>query len=91
MQRDRLRLWVSNWADKTVARVDAKTAKLIVTVPVGPADTEGVIACSKEAVWMTSGAEGNKVVRIDPQTNTVIAEIQVPDGSHTIDFGEGAI
>ena len=84
-------LWVPNCGDKTVARVDAKTAKLIATIPVGPADSEGGIVCSKDAVWMATGKDGDKVVRIDPKKNVVVAEIEVPPGSHTVDFGEGAV
>ena len=82
-------LWAPNCGDKTVARVDAKSAKLVATIPVGPADSEGGIACSKDAVWMATA--GDKVVRIDPKKNRVAAEVEVPTGSHTVDFGEGAV
>ncbi len=84
-------LWAPNCGDKTVARVDAKSAKLVATIPVGPANSEGGIACSKDAVWMASGNDGDKVVRIDPKKNQVAAEVNVPPGSHTVDFGEGAV
>lgn len=84
-------LWAPTCGDKTVARVDAKTAKLITSIPVGPANSEGGITCSKDAVWMATGTDGNKVVRIDPKKNAVAAEIDVPEGSHTVDFGEGAV
>lgn len=84
-------LWAPNCGDKTVARVDAKTAKLIATVPVGPANSEGGIACSKDAVWIATGEAGDKVARIDPKTNSVAAQVDVPAGSHTVDFGEGAV
>lgn len=84
-------LWAPNCGDKTVARVDEKTAKLTATIPVGPANSEGGIACSKEAVWLATGEAGDKVARIDPKTNRVAAEVAVPAGSHTVDFGEGAV
>ena len=84
-------LWVPNCGDKTVSRVDAKTAKVIATIPVGPANSEGGITCSKDAVWLPTGATGNKVAKIDPKTNKVVAEVDVPEGSHTADFGEGAV
>lgn len=84
-------LWAPNCGDNTVSRVDAKEAKVIATIPVGPANSEGGIACSKEAVWMTTGAAGDKLVRINPKTNKVVAEIKVAEGSHTTDAGEGAV
>ncbi len=84
-------VWAPNCGDKTVARGDNKTAKLVATIPVGPADSEGGIACSNGAVWMATGEAGDKVVRIDPKTNKVAAEIPVAAGSHTVDFGEGAV
>jgi virginiamycin B lyase len=84
-------LWAPNCGDNTVSRVDAKSGKVLATIPVGPANSEGGIACSKDAVWMTTGAAGDKLVRIDPKTNTVVAEVKVAEGSHTTDFGEGAV
>ena len=84
-------LWAPNCGDNTVARVDNKSAKLVATIAVGPADSEGGITCSKDAVWMVTGAAGDKVVRIDPKKNAVVAEIAVAEGSSTTDFGEGAV
>ena len=83
-------LWVPNCGDKTVSRVDTSTNRVVATIPVGPSDSEGGIACSRNAAWMTTG-DGSKLVRIDPKTNTVVAEVTVPVGSFTTDFGEGAV
>ncbi|MEZ5403221.1 MAG: YncE family protein [Bryobacteraceae bacterium] len=84
-------VWAPTCGDKSVARVDARTNTLIATIPVGPANTEGGIACSKDAVWLATGEDGSKVVRIDPKKNAVTAEVAVAAGSHTVDFGEGAV
>ncbi len=84
-------LWVPNCGDKTVSRVDEKSEKVVATIPVGPANSEGGIAVSKDAVWMATNEAGDKVVRIDPKKNKVVAEIAVVPGSHTVDFGEGAV
>lgn len=84
-------LWAPNCGDNTVSRVDAKEAKLLATIQIGPANSEGGIACSDDAVWMTTGTAGDKLVRIDPKTNAVVAEVKVAEGSHTTDFGEGAV
>lgn len=84
-------LWAPLCGDKAVARVDEKTEKVVATIPAGPANSEGGITTSKDAVWMASGEAGDKVVRINPKTNKVVAEIPVAAGSHTVDFGEGAV
>ncbi len=84
-------LWVPNCGDMTISRVDEKSEQVVASIPVGPANSEGGIACSKDAVWMATNEAGDKVVRIDPKTNTVAAEIPVVAGSHTVDFGEGAV
>jgi YVTN family beta-propeller protein len=71
--------------------VDEKTEKVVATIPVGPANSEGGITTSKDAVWMATGEAGDKVVRIDPKKNKVVAEIAVAPGSHTVDYGDGAV
>jgi virginiamycin B lyase len=84
-------LWAPLCGDKAVARVDEKTEKVVATIPVGPANSEGGITTSKDAVWMATGEAGDKVVRIDPKKNKVVAEIAVAPGSHTVDYGDGAV
>ncbi len=84
-------VWVPNCGDNSLSRVDAKENKVTATIPVGPANTEGGLACSRDSVWMASGAKGETVVRIDPDTNKVVAEVVVPEGTYTVAFGENAI
>lgn len=84
-------LWAPLCGDKAVARVDEKTNTVVATIPVGPANSEGGITTSKDAVWMATGEAGDKVVRIDPKKNKVVAEIPVAAGSHTVDYGDGAV
>lgn len=75
---------------KGFARVDMKTNKVIATIPVGPADSEGGVTVSKDAVWIVSDAKG-VLSRIDPKTNKVVAEITVPAGSVAVEYAEGAV
>lgn len=63
-----------------LARVDEKTNQVIATIPVGPADSEGGVATSRDAVWIVSDPKG-VLSRVDPKTNKVVAEIPVPAGS----------
>ncbi len=75
---------------KGLARVDMKTNKVVATIPVGPADSEGGVTVSKDAVWILSDAKG-VLSRIDPKTNQVKAEITVPAGSVAAEYSEGAV
>jgi hypothetical protein len=75
---------------KGLARVDIKTNKVVATIPVGPADSEGGLTVSKDAVWIVSDKKG-VLTRIDPMTNKVAAEITVPAGSVAAIFAEKAI
>ena len=43
-----------------------------------------------ESIWIVTDANGT-LARIDPATNSVVAEIYVPSGSYGIAFGDGAI
>ena len=84
-------IWVPLCGDQAVARVDEKTEKVVATIPAGPANSEGGITTSKDAVWMASGEAGDKVVRINPKTNKVVAEIPVAAGSHTVEIGRAHV
>lgn len=88
---DRNRERPADFTNSGVARVDVKTNKLIAFIDAPPANSEGGIAASPEAVWIASGAEGDKVLRINPTTNKVEKEIAIVAGSHTVDYGEGAV
>ena len=50
-----------------MSRIDIKTNTVVATIPLGPADSEGLIAASPDAVWMLTDKAG-KLSRIDPAT-----------------------
>jgi virginiamycin B lyase len=84
-------VWVPLCGDKALARVSIKDNKLEATIPVGPADSEGGIAASKDAVWLPSDKVAGVLSRINPKTNKVVAEVKVPKGSIAAVFGDNAI
>lgn len=84
-------IWVPNCTDKTVSRVDMAMLKTVATIPAGPAQSEGGIAASEEAVWMATDLEKGTLVRIDPKTNSVTAEIDIAPGSTGVAYGEGFV
>ncbi len=79
-----------NGAKPALARIDAKTRQIVTVIPVGPANSEGGIFAGPEAVWMLTDMKG-VLVRIDPETNTVAAEIEVAPGSVAPVWADGAV
>ena len=83
-------IWVPNCGDKTLSRIDVKTNQVVATIPLGPADSEGGIDTSPDAVWMLTDKKG-VLTRIDPATNKSIADIPVTPNSASCIYAEGAI
>ena len=83
-------LWVPNCGDKAISRVDLKTSEITATIRTGIGQSEGSIVAGAESVWIVTDDKGT-LARIDPATNTVVAEVYVPSGSYGIAFGEGAV
>ena len=83
-------VWVPNCADKTVSRIDIRTNQVVATLPFGPANSEGLVAVSADAFWMVS-PPGDKLLRIDPKTNLLTAEIAVATGSVSCIFADRAL
>jgi virginiamycin B lyase len=83
-------VWSPSCIDKTLVRVDIGTNAVVATIPVGPAESEGGIAASEDAVWLVTDPAG-KLSRIDPKTNMVAATIDVPAGSAAVQYGDGAV
>src|SRR5581483_11653822 len=83
-------LWVPLCGDQALARVDLKEGKVTATIPLGIGDSEGGLATGAGSLWLVTDKKGT-LVRLDPATIKVVAEIQVPAGSFTVAFGEGAV
>lgn len=95
-------LWVPNCGERgkpgeppptssqSVSRVDLKSGKVVATLPLTIGHSEGGLATGAGSVWMMIDARGT-MVRIDPATNKVVAEIYVAPGSFAVAFGEGAV
>ena len=83
-------LWVPLCGDHALVRVDLKTNKITASIPTTIGDSEGGIAAGAESIWIVTDKKGT-LARIDPATNKIVAEIEVPAGSYTPAFGEGAV
>ena len=75
-------VWTASGAD--VVRIDPATAQIIHTIPTPDGyDVTEVDGSNDDAIWATV-KEANKVFRIDPKTNTVVAEIDAGLYAHGI-------
>ena len=83
-------IWVPICSDGSVQRVDAKSQKIIASIPSGVANTEGGITAGGGSIWMPSDAAG-VLSRIDPASNKVVSKISIPGGSFTAAFDAGSV
>ena len=72
---------------KGLQRIDPKTNKVTATLAIGPALSEGGLTANADSIWMLTDMKG-LLARIDPDTNRMVAEIQVPTGSSVVVLGE---
>jgi len=85
-------LWLADCTEKTVNRIDIRTAKRTAIIKTGLASPDGEmnVASGAGSIWVASDKTG-LVARIDPSTNKVIALVTVEPGSCYLAFGEGAL
>ena len=84
-------VWVPLCGKKpSLARVDARTNKISIILPIDPAGTEGGITASSDSVWIVTDENGT-LSRIDPTTNTVRQKISIPPGSYNPLFSDGIV
>lgn len=83
-------VWVPICSDGSVQRVDAKSEKVVASIPSGVANTEGGITAGEGSIWMPSDTAG-VLSRIDPATNKVVSKIAIPAGSFTAAFDGGSV
>ena len=83
-------LWVASCADKTLLRIDPKTAKVTNTVESGVGGAPGGLAASGDSVWLLTD-DKTTLSRIDPEQNSVVGELRLPVGCRNLTFGETAL
>ena len=83
-------LWIPSCKPHTLIRADIATGKILATIPIGPADSEGGITIGAGSVWLMTSASGD-LARIDPATNSVIATIPTAPGSFCPLFADGFV
>lgn len=80
-------VWVSS---SEVTRIDPQSNQILTTIPFAPLTTLNGLAAGVGSVWVSNGEEG-KVYRIDPNTNQVVAEIEVEQWASQIVTTQDAV
>ena len=84
-------LWVPLCANPNVlARVDLQTHAVRLVPGVGPADREGGITTSRDAVWLVTDARST-LTRIDPATGRIRQRVRIAPGSYNPLYAGGAL
>ncbi len=80
-------LWVSNFRDATIARVDPATNRVTGRIKVGPQPCG--VAIGADALWVDGYGNGD-VERVDPVAMKVVARIPVGPSLWDVEFGAGS-
>lgn len=85
-------LWVADCQERTLNRIDLKTAIMSAVIATGIASPDGElnVVAGAGSVWVASDAKG-VVVRVDQTTNRVTASVRVDPGSCYLAFGYGSL
>ena len=93
-------VWVTNWWDNSLSRIDPVANTVLSVVPVamtGNAGPESIVS-GAGSLWITTsefdttGAPvPGSVLRIDPANGAVLATIPVGSGAYDITFGYGSV
>lgn len=84
-------LWVVDCRNRTLVRINRATATIEATIATGVADASGELSIASGAgsIWLMTDTSG-VLSRIDPATNSVIAQIPVKSRSFAVVFGFGS-
>ncbi|HEY4085289.1 MAG TPA: hypothetical protein VGM43_05085 [Bryobacteraceae bacterium] len=83
-------LWVATCGAQTLTRIDQKTSKVIVSLPIGVGDAMTGLAATTDSVWMFTDNK-TTLARIDPVQNKVVGELRIPVGCNNLAFGEASL
>jgi outer membrane protein assembly factor BamB len=103
-------VWVTSASYGTLSRIDPQTDKVVANIEVGRGAVDIATDERSGAVWIAGlylpknyegygrpeSSEDNRLIRLDPETNRVVAQIPIradsPDGgAQSVAVGEGAV
>ncbi|HEX7159210.1 MAG TPA: hypothetical protein VF214_09365, partial [Edaphobacter sp.] len=82
-------VWVPSCGAHKLLRLDESTGKVTAEIDADPANSEGGITIGDGSVWMV--VKPSTLVRVDPATNAIISQLELPSGSENPAFGDGFV
>lgn len=82
-------LWIPSCGSHRLIRLDPSTGKSIAEIGTDPANSEGGITVGAGSVWMV--IKPANLVRIDPRSNSIVANIALPSQSENPTFANGFV
>jgi YVTN family beta-propeller protein len=87
-------VWVINFTDQTLSRIDASTGEVLANPAVGGTPTG--LALGAGAVWVTTGfglasGETGSVIRFNARTGRAEGRVDVGSGAEALAFGQDAL
>ena len=83
-------LWVANFEDDTVTRIDVAAGKPAATTAIPVGDGPVAVAVGEGGIWVANQL-GHTVSRIDPDSNDVVATIAVGNEPGGVAAGAGSV
>jgi streptogramin lyase len=82
-------IWIPSCGAKKLLRVNETTGKTIAEISADPANSEGGITTGLGAVYLV--VKPSTLLKVDPETNTVVAKLDLPSESENPFFGNGFV
>ncbi|HEU0275048.1 MAG TPA: PQQ-binding-like beta-propeller repeat protein [Candidatus Udaeobacter sp.] len=85
-------LWIplcENDKGTSLVRIDAATNRVVATLQIAPANSEGGITSSRDSLWMATG--DTELSRIDPSSGKVRQRVTVASGSQNPTYADGLV
>jgi hypothetical protein len=85
-------VWIplcANDKGTSLVRINAATNRIVATLPIAPANSEGGITVSPDAVWMATA--NSELSGIDPATGAVRRRVRVAAGSQNPVYAAGMV
>ena len=83
-------VWVANCGNGTLVRTEPKSGKIEATLNTGVGAVHYGIAATSDSIWLL--ADGKTTLSsIDPETNSVVAEVRLPSSCMNLQFAETSL
>ncbi len=83
-------LWVPNCEKHELTRIDQKSGEVKATISTGVSGASDSLISTADSVWLLADQK-TSLLRIDPDDNTVIGEIRLPEGCNSIASGDNSL